>query len=140
MVKKTEKREKYIEAVGRRKTSVARVRVWPQTKKFSESILINGKPYKDYFSVLEFQRIVEAPLSLTDLLGKLFFTIKVRGGGVRGQAEAVRLGISRALVKFNLDFKETLRKTGFLTRDARVVERKKYGLRKARRAQQWRKR
>lgn len=139
-MKTASKKEKYLEAVGRRKTAVARVRILPQKKGFSESILVNDKSYKDYFSLLEFQKIVESPLNLVGLLKKHFFTVKVKGGGVRGQAEATRLGLARVLVKFNPDFKQALRRAGFLTRDARVVERKKYGLRKARRAQQWRKR
>ena len=139
-MKKAEKKEKYLEAIGRRKTAIARVRMFPQKKSFTEPILVNDKPYKDYFSLLEFQKILESPLEKAGLFKKYFLSIKVKGGGIRGQAEAARLGLARVLVKFDSDFKKVLRQDGFLTRDARVVERKKYGLRKARRAQQWRKR
>ncbi|MCD6085968.1 30S ribosomal protein S9 [bacterium] len=134
--KKSEK-NKYFEGLGRRKTSVARVRIWQKSN--SAEIKVNEKDYREYFPVLEYQKILLAPLSLVGLNNYLI-TIKVKGGGKKGQVEASRLGISRALLKINPDYRSLLKKAGFLTRDARVVERKKFGLRKARRARQWRKR
>lgn len=128
--------EKYYEAVGRRKTAIARVRLYTKRKE----ILINNRDYKQYFPLLRWQKIIEAPFEKMKILGKFGATIKVKGGGLNAQAEAIRLGIARALVKFNPDFKKRLRRAGFLTRDSRMVERKKYGLKKARRAPQWSKR
>lgn len=138
IIKKTpvSAKERYFEAVGRRKTSIARVRLY--TKK--ESITINGKDCAAYFPLLRYQKQAVAPLEKMKITDKLGAVIKVSGGGVSSQAEAVRHGISRALVKFNLDFKKRLRRAGYLTRDSRMVERKKYGLHKARRGHQWRKR
>ena len=130
------KKERYFEAVGRRKTSVARVRLY--TKR--DDITINGKICADYFPLLRYQKRAFAALEKMKITDKLGATIKVKGGGLSSQAEAVRHGISRALVKFNLDFKKRLRRAGYLTRDSRMVERKKYGLHKARRGHQWRKR
>lgn len=130
------KKERYFEAVGRRKTSIARVRLY--TKK--ESAVINDKDYKTYFPLLRLQKDVLNPLEKMKIGDKLGVVAKVKGGGIVAQAEAVRHGISRALVKFNAEFKKRLRRAGYLTRDPRMVERKKYGLRKARRGRQWRKR
>ena len=107
---------------------------------FFSSILSLINVYDKYFSILELQKIVESPLTLTNLFRNLHLTLKAKGGGIRGQAEAARLAIARVLVKYNKSLKPVLKKAGYLTRDARIVERKKYGLRKARRAQQWRKR
>ncbi len=135
--KKPAKKEKYLQAVGRRKTAVARVRLF---EKGDKSIIINEKDYKEYFPTLELQQIVEAPLEKMNIEEKFKVTSKVQGGGMHAQAEAVRHGISRALVKFNEDFKKRLRKAGFLTRDSRMRERKKPGLKRARRAPQWSKR
>ncbi len=134
------KKGKYIEAVGRRKSSVVRARLWLGEKKPSNPIMVEEKPYRDYFKGLEFQKIVESPLLKVDKFKDVFITLKVRGGGIRGQAEATRLAIARLLVRADESLKPVLKKEGFLTRDQRIVERKKYGLRKARRAQQWRKR
>lgn len=103
-------------------------------------ITINGKDYKQYFPIFEYQEIVSAPLKSVGQSDKLDIEVRVRGGGKRGQSEAVRHGISRALVNLNPNFKKNLRRAGFLTRDARVKERKKYGLKRARRAPQWQKR
>jgi len=139
-VEKTEKAKKptrYFEAVGRRKTSIARVRLFTQGEKL---ILINEKPYQNYFSTLELQQIVTAPLLIMKLLDKFRILIKVRGGGIHSQAEAVRHGVARALVEFNPDFRKRLRRAGYLTRDSRARERKKFGLKRARRAPQWQKR
>lgn len=134
--KKQQEENRYWEAVGRRKTSIARVRLYKKTGEF----LVNGKPYKDYFPIFEYQSIFEQPLKRTKTIDKLSGTIKVEGGGIRGQVEASRHGIARALLVFNADWRNKLKKAGFLTRDPRVKERKKYGLKKARRAPQWSKR
>jgi small subunit ribosomal protein S9 len=131
------KTKKYFEAVGRRKTSRARVRLYTQGEK---SIKVNGKSYSDYFSTLELQKIVESPLDVIKSLNKFKVLVTIKGGGIHAQAEALRHGISRALCLLNPYFKKRLRKAGFITRDPRVRERKKFGLRRARRAPQWSKR
>jgi len=131
------KPQKYWEAVGRRKTAVARVRLFAKGEK---EILVNKKPYQQYFSNLELWQIVTAPLSKMKSLERFRVLAKIRGGGFHAQAEAVRHGIARALVEFNPDFRKRLRKSGFLTRDSRMRERKKFGLKRARRAPQWKKR
>lgn len=131
------KKERFLEAVGRRKTSTSRVRIYPED---SVEILINSKPLVDYFPTLELQQIVYSALKLTDHFGKFKVSAKVVGGGFNSQAGAVRHGIARALVIFNQDLRKDLKKAGFLTRDPRMRERKKFGLRRARRARQWRKR
>ena len=128
----------YLYAVGRRKTSTARVRFYAKDSK--GEFLINQKDYKEYFPYFEFQQIVEAPLKKIDLLGKNQITVKVEGGGKRGQAEAIRQGLGRVLLKMDKSLKKTLRGEGFLTRDSRKKERKKPGLKRARRAPQWAKR
>lgn len=133
----TKKIEKYIEAVGRRKTSVARVRITPSTK---ESVKINDKNVADYFNTQELQQIVVDAFKKAELDQKFDVTIKVSGGGIKGQAESIRLGISRCLVKYNEELRKTLKKVGFLKRDPRIKERKKPGLKKARKAPQWSKR
>lgn len=135
-VKELVKNERYFEAVGRRKTAIARVRLY--TKR--EGIIINDKNYDKYFPILRLQNEVLAALEKMKTTDKFGATVKVAGGGLSSQAEAIRHGISRALVKFNVDFKKRLRRVGYLTRDSRMVERKKYGYRKARRGRQWRKR
>ena len=137
LIKAKPKSAKYLEAVGRRKTAVARVRLFTQGEK---SILVNKKPYQDYFPTSELQQIVTASLEIMKSPDKFRISAKVRGGGIHAQAEAVRHGISRALVEFNPDFRKRLRKAGFLTRDPRMRERKKFGLKRARRAPQWAKR
>jgi len=136
----SQKKLRYYEGIGRRKTATARVRLYTKTEGIKDGIEINGRSYKEYFPTLEFQKIVEAPLEKMKLLGKFGVTVKVKGGGIRGQAEAIRLGLARALVKFNPAYKRKLKRAGFLTVDARQVERKKYGKKKARRAPQWQKR
>ena len=130
------KKERYFEAVGRRKASVARVRLY--TKRLG--ITVNDRTLENYFPIVSLRRKAEAALSKMKIGDKLGATVKVFGGGSTGQAEAIRLGIARALTKFNPEFRKRLRRLGLLTRDARVVERKKYGFKKARRAPQWRKR
>lgn len=128
---------KYFEAVGRRKTAVARVRLFTQGKK---TFLVNEKSLEDYFPSFELQEIVKASLKKMKCLDRFRVSIKVRGGGKVAQAEAIRHGIARALVIFNPDFRKRLKKAGFLTRDSRMRERKKFGLKRARRAPQWQKR
>jgi len=127
---------RYFEGVGRRKTATARVRLTPG----GHESVVNGKTLKDYF-VLE-RLSVNATASLRDakLEEKFGISAKVTGGGIASQAEAVRHGLARALVKWNPELKKNLRVMGYLTRDPRMVERKKYGLKKARRAPQWAKR
>lgn len=128
---------KYIEAVGRRKTSTARVRMFSTGDK---SITVNGKDYKDYFRDLVMQTEVISPLEVMKVSDKYKFTVMVQGGGMHSQAQAVRHGIARALEVFNSEFRKRLKKVGFLTRDSRMRERKKFGLKRARRAPQWAKR
>lgn len=135
--KEAKKTERYFEAVGRRKTTVARVRLFTQGDK---TILVNNKPYKEYFPTLELHQIVDSAFGKMKALDKFKVTVKVKGGGIHSQAEAVRHGISRALVKFNPDFRKRLRRIGYLTRDPRMRERKKFGLKRARRGPQWSKR
>jgi len=131
-----EKKERYFEGIGKRKSSVARVRIFPGGK----GIKINDKNLDDYFPLSGLRKKVNAPIEKLESSEGFNITVKVKGGGITGQAEAIRLGISRALVKFNEEFRKRLRRLGYLTRDARKVERKKFGLKKARRAPQWRKR
>ncbi len=130
-------KEKYYKAVGRRKTSTCVVRL--QEKKKGE-FLINERKLSEYFPSFDLQETVMEPLSFLDYKDKFFVSVKVRGGGVRSQAEAIRHGISRALVNFDDNLKKRLKSTRFLTRDPRMRERKKPGLRRARRSPQWRKR
>ena len=128
---------KYFETIGRRKTSQARVRLFTQGDK---DMKVNGKPFDVYFITLDLQKIVEAPLEIIKSPDKFGITVQVKGGGIYSQAEAVRHGISRALCLLNPYFKKKLKKAGFLTRDSRMRERKKFGLKRARRAPQWSKR
>lgn len=137
------KANKYYEAVGRRKTAVARVRLFtssPLQSATEGNLTINEKSYKDFFPTLELQQAVEAPLERLKSLNRFKVTVKVKGGGLRGQAEAIRHGLARALVLFDSNFRKKLKKAGYLTRDPRKKERKKYGLKGARRAPQWQKR
>jgi len=130
------RRERYFESTGGRKTASARVRLYTK----GAGILVNNKDFKEYFKTPRNQTAVAAPFELMKVGDKLRASVKVAGGGINAQAEAVRNAIGKALVKFNADFKKRLRRAGFITRDARMVERKKYGLKKARRAPQWAKR
>lgn len=132
--------DKYYYAVGKRKTAVAQVRIYSQAKAKEGDLEINGRKIKEYFPILSLQNVFFAPFRVTGLQNKFKVSVVVKGGGINSQAEAIRLGISRALVKFDGDLKKTLKAYKFLTRDARVVERKKPGLKKARRAPQWAKR
>ncbi len=139
-VKKTLKT--YCQAVGRRKESVARIRLFTCSpfEKEEGKIIINSKPYTDFFSLEEMQKIVVSPLRRMKSINRFEVIAQVKGGGMKGQAEAIRHGLSRALVKFNSDFSKKLKRAGYLSRDSRKKERKKPGLKKARRAPQWRKR
>ena len=128
--------ERYFQAIGRRKTSSARIRFFVSDEK---EIIVNDKPFQVYFPTLELQGIVLSPLNIMSV-DKFRILIKVNGGGIHSQAEAVRHGISRALVLTNQDSRKRLKKVGFLTRDSRMRERKKFGLKRARRAPQWKKR
>lgn len=125
-----------INTIGRRKTSVARIYLQPG----KGDITINNKEMSEYFPVDIMQIIVKQPLQMVEAEGKYDIKINVDGGGVKGQAEAVRLAIARALCEVDGEFRGPLKKEGFLTRDSRMVERKKYGRRKARRRFQFSKR
>jgi len=124
-------------ATGKRKTAVARV--W-LISPGSGQIIVNKKPYNEYFERETLLMIIRQPLELTQMLNKFDIMVNVKGGGKSGQAQAIRHGIARALVVFNPELKPMLKKAGFLTRDPRVKERKKYGLAGARRAFQYSKR
>lgn len=128
---------KYFEAVGRRKTAVARVRLFTQREK---TFLVDKKPLEVYFPIFELQQATTAPLVTMKCLDKFKISVIVKGGGLHAQAEAISHGIARALVLFNPDFRKRLKKAGYLTRDPRMRERKKFGLKRARRAPQWSKR
>jgi len=128
--------DRYYEGIGRRKESIARVRIKNGRGKF----IINDKNINDYFPLIRLRKSASAPLEKLKMISKVDLSIKVKGGGIKAQAEAVRLGLARALVLFDEELKKRLRGFGYLTRDPRVVERKKYGLKKARRAPQWKKR
>ena len=133
----TETKNRYIEAVGRRKTATARVRITPATK---TTFTINDKDVKEYFVTEELQTIAEEAISKGEVKEKFSVTVHVQGGGIHAQAEAVRHGLSRTLVERDEQVKNTLKKLGFLKRDSRQVERKKFGLKKARKAPTWSKR
>lgn len=129
-------KDKYIYSIGRRKEARAQVRLY----KGSGKILINDKELKQYFPIFNFQQKVILPLELVGERNKCDITVKVNGGGKRGQAEAIRHGIARALKLKNKDYRVILKKEGLLKRDPRMKERKKYGLKRARRAPQFSKR
>ncbi len=133
----TETKQRYIEGIGRRKTAVARVRITPNAK---DSLLINDKELNAYFVTTELQNIVKSALTVGSAGEKYTVTVHVNGGGIHAQAEAVRHGLSRTLVERDGTVREALKKLGFLKRDSRQVERKKFGLKKARKAPTWSKR
>jgi small subunit ribosomal protein S9 len=128
--------EVYYRATGKRKCAIAQVKLSPG----NGMITVNGKPFDEVFTRLEHRRTIEQPLLVTDSRNKFNIQIKVIGGGISGQAGAIRHGISRALVAVNDQFKPLLRKEGLITRDPRIKERKKYGLKRARKAPQYTKR
>ncbi len=127
----------FFYGTGRRKKSVSRVRLYPNG---SGSITINGRDIDDYFGLDTLKLITRQPLELTGTTGSFDIICTVAGGGVTGQAGALRHGIARALLQFNEELRSPLKKAGYLTRDPRMTERKKYGLKKARRAPQFSKR
>jgi small subunit ribosomal protein S9 len=126
----------YYGATGKRKCAIAQVRLSPG----NGAIIINGKPYEELFPRILYRNTIEQPFLVTETKGRFNAQIKVTGGGLSGQADAIRHGISRALVEVNEEFKPNLRKAGLLTRDPRIKERKKYGLKRARKAPQYTKR
>ena len=128
--------ENFDYGTGRRKTAIARTRLYAGTGQ----ITVNGRAYEEYFPRKTLQMIIRQPLVLTKMLDKIDVKVNVSGGGVAGQAEAVRHGISRALLTVDPELRSVLKKAGFLTRDARMKERKKYGLRAARARFQYSKR
>jgi small subunit ribosomal protein S9 len=127
---------RYYEATGRRKRAVARVRLYPG----QGEVVINGKPLKEYFGRPQDWREVTAPFALTDSEGRFNLSVLVEGGGITGQAEAIRHGVSRALLQADPGLRKALRRGGFLSRDPREKERKKPGLKRARKAPQYTKR
>ena len=127
----------YIYAIGRRKTAIAKVRLIKNGKGL---LTVNGKPMENFFTTFEARAMVNSPVKMSGLEGSVDISAETNGGGQLGQAEAVRLGISRALVELTPTYRKTLKKLGFLMRDPRAKERKKPGLKKARRAPQWSKR
>jgi len=133
------KDRKYVEGIGRRKESSARVRLYKAKKGEDTMIFVNNRDAKDFFSDSELEYIT-LPLNVTESLAKWHISVQVKGGGHTGWKDAIRLGIARALVTEDEKHRPTLRKNGFLTRDPRAVERKKAGLKKARKAPRWSKR
>ncbi len=128
---------RFYSGVGRRKRAVAQVRLYPENK---GQMLVNGRELKEYFSTLELQNAALGPLQHVGMLEEFGLAVVVVGGGVTGQAESTRLGIARAILKFNADYRKSLKPEGMLRRDPRRKERKKPGLKRARRAPQWAKR
>jgi len=128
--------ESYVWGTGKRKCAIAQVRLFPG----KGEVIVNDKPYQEAFPRIEHRHMIEHPLLATDTMGKFRVMVKVNGGGLSGQAGAIRHGIARALAKENELFRPVLRKEGLLTRDARIKERKKYGLKRARKAPQYTKR
>lgn len=131
------KTSRYIEAIGRRKTAAARVRILPSAK---GSLLVNNKDVEAYFKTPEQRRVALEALTKSKLLTKFKITAQVQGGGLSAQAEALRHGIARALVAHDAQLRKKLKKAGFLKRDPRAKERRKFGLKKARKSPQWSKR
>jgi small subunit ribosomal protein S9 len=129
----------YYEAVGRRKTAVARVRLFPKGKD-KPTITVNDKDISEYFASDELVSIASDSLEKMKALERFRITAKIKGGGIHAQAESLRHALARALVKFNAEFRKRLKKAGYLKRDPRMKERRKFGLKKARKAPQWSKR
>lgn len=136
MTEKTEKKtNRYFQAKGGRKSANASARVFS-----GKGLIVNNKDYKEYFRTMRNQITAHLPFETSDLKDRVGASVMVRGGGINAQADAVKNAIARALVKFEPDLRKLLKPAGYLTRDSRIVERKKYGLHKARRAPQWAKR
>ena len=127
----------YIEAVGRRKTSTARTRITPSNK---TDITVNGKTVEEYFPTDVLRKNIHQPFAVEGLEQEFTVTVQVKGGGISSQSEAIRHGISRALTKYEETLRKPLKSAGYLKRDPRMKERRKFGLKKARRAPQWSKR
>lgn len=136
---KASKKGEYFYAVGRRKTAIARVKIFP-SEIAQNTLTINEKKFEEYFPVSRWRDLAKAPLALAGEGAKFSVEANVYGGGISAQADAVKLGIARALVLFDKELKKALKGEKFLTRDPREVERKKFGLKKARKAPQWAKR
>lgn len=134
---KSTKLQEYYYGLGKRKTAVARVRIYPNGK---GNITVNDKPVEEFIKTSTGHHVIKSPLKLTGLIKTFDISVKVNGGGTSAQNDAIRHGISRALLEYNDTLRGTLKKAGFLTRDARVKERKKPGLKRARRAPQFSKR
>ncbi|MEX0910266.1 MAG: 30S ribosomal protein S9 [Candidatus Paceibacterota bacterium] len=130
-------KKRYIEAVGRRKEAIARVRITPSSK---TTFIINTKTLEEYFPIAELRAIVKRPLSNIEPEQNFSISIVTKGGGIHSQADSCALGLARALVLVNPTWKNDIKKSGLLTRDARIKERRKFGLKKARKAPQWSKR
>jgi small subunit ribosomal protein S9 len=135
--KKTPSVKEYYYGLGKRKTAIARVRLYKNGKGL---LTVNEKEGKDYFPLKSMIEVINSPLKLSSLLNKFDISVKVLGGGIVAQSEAIRHGVSRALLEVDADLRSILKKAGFLTRDSREKERKKPGLKKARRAPQFSKR
>lgn len=129
--------KKYIEGIGRRKTASARVRLTPAK---DSTVTINGKSLGDYFGSQALEHSVLSVFNVNEAIGNYAVTVQVSGGGVRGHADAIKLGIARALVKEDPELRTLLKRAGYLMRDPRSKERKKFGLKKARKSPQWSKR
>jgi len=129
--------QQYYEGIGRRKTVTARVRIYPGG---SGQVVVNDKPVEEYFNRMGDPAILLEPLEIAGFAGKMDVTVKVRGGGVTGQTDAVKLGMARALLKYDAELRPAMRTAGLLTRDARMKERKKPGLKRARKAPTYTKR
>ncbi len=129
--------QEYFYATGKRKTSIAKVRLYLDE---GGPILVNGKPMDEYFNWAPWQRKINEPFRISDTVNRFRVVVRVMGGGVNSQAEAIRHGIARALVVYDQTLKVELRRAGWITRDARIKESKKYGLKRARRAPQYTKR
>ena len=133
----TKKADKYIESIGRRKEAIARVRL---VEAKSNSITVNDKPVAEFFKTENLQTVASEALLGSELSQAFEVTAKVKGGGISSQAESIRLAISRSIVKFNEEMRKDLKKKGFLKGDPRAKERRKFGLKKARKSSQWSKR
>lgn len=136
LVKNKKEKRDFISITGKRKSAIAQIKFF---KNGNGKIIINNKDLKDYFPYSAWQKIIFAPLELTTFKN-YEIEVKVKGGGIKAQAESIRLGIAKALNQLNQEFRKILKPVGFLSRDARIKERKKPGLKRARRAPQWSKR
>jgi len=139
-VKTKEVEARYIAAVGRRKTAVAQVRITPIADEKEMTLVVNGRDAQEYFGLASYMSNAFSPLQVAGMSGKFRVSVLAQGGGIHGQSDATKLGVARALIKFDINLRAILKARKLLTRDSRSVERKKPGLKKARRAPQWSKR